>query len=160
MAWSDDLTSEQIGDLLALAELELRVEQERRTRRWDELARPDQRPPQDWDHVWLILAGRGWGKTRTGAETVGRLVAEGRARRIAVVGATLTDVRDVAIAALRAAAGPSVTFVESQHLPVRWPNGAEALGFSAEDPDSLRGYEFDLAWCDELAAWRYPEAPS
>ncbi len=57
---------------------------------------------------------------------------------------------------LRAAAGPAVQYTESRHYQLRWANGAEAWGFSAEDPDSLRGYEFDAAWCDELAAWRYP----
>ncbi len=82
----------------------------------------------------------------------------GSARRIAVVAPTIADVRDLSVAALRAAAGPDVSYTETRHFRLRWPNGAEALGFSAEDPASLRGYEFDAAWCDELAAWRYPEA--
>ena len=77
---------------------------------------------------------------------------------IAVVAPTQTDVRDVAIAALRRAAGPEIEYVESRHFRLRWPSGAIAMGFSAEDPDSLRGYEFDTAWCDELAVWRYPDA--
>jgi phage terminase large subunit-like protein len=49
-----------------------------------------------------------------------------------------------------------VSYTETKHYRLQWPNGALALGFSAEDPDSLRGYEFDTAWCDELAAWHYP----
>ena len=75
-----------------------------------------------------------------------------------MVAPTQADVRDLAMRVLRAAAGADVTYTESRHFSLRWPTGAEALGFSAEDPDGLRGYEFDTAWCDELAAWRYPEA--
>ncbi|MGO9206359.1 MAG: DNA-packaging protein, partial [Candidatus Limnocylindrales bacterium] len=125
---------------------------------WSELARPEQLPPPgDW-RTWLILAGRGWGKTRTGAETIVGWVREGSARRIAVVAATLADVRDLSMRVLREVAGAEVEYLESKHFLVRWPNGAEAMGFSAEDPDSLRGYQFTAAWCDELAAWHRPEA--
>ena len=80
------------------------------------------------------------------------------AHRIAVVAPTMADVRDLSVAALRRAAGPDATYTETRHFRVGWTNGAEAIGFSAEDPASLRGYEFDAAWSDELAAWRYPEA--
>jgi phage terminase large subunit-like protein len=125
---------------------------------WPALARPEQRPPAgDW-RTWLILAGRGWGKTRTGAETIAAWASGGHAHEIAVVGQTLADMRDIAMAALRRAAGPTATYIESRHFELRFANGARARGFSAEEPDSLRGYEFDTAWSDELAAWRYPEA--
>ncbi len=126
-------------------------------RAWADIARPEQLPPPGVWRTWLILAGRGFGKTRTGGETAAHWARSGRARRIAVVAQTETDVRDISIRALRAAGGAEVEYIESRHFLLRWPNGAEALGFSAEQPDSLRGYEFDCAWCDELAAWRYPD---
>ena len=145
--------------VLALVELELAHPQgQPAASAWAALARPAQRPPEGTWRTWLLLAGRGWGKTRTGAETIAAWARAGAARRIAVVAQTAADVRDLSMRVLRAAAGPDVTYVESRHFGLRWPNGAEALGFSAEDPDSLRGYEFDAAWCDELAAWRYPAA--
>ncbi|HLX34714.1 MAG TPA: terminase family protein [Candidatus Limnocylindrales bacterium] len=144
--------------ILAALEAELR-----RTRSlaaadaWTAIARPSQRPPAGPFRTWLILTGRGWGKTRTGAETIAAWVRDGSARRIAVVARTESDLRDVAMAALRTAAGPDALYVESRLL-LRWPNGAEAIGFSAERPDSLRGVECDTAWCEELAAWAYPDA--
>ena len=145
--------------VLALVELELAQARARPPApTWPALARPEQLPPPGTWRTWLILAGRGWGKTRTGAETIAAWAAAGTARRIAVVAQTAADVRDLSMRVLRAAAGPDVTYVESRHFGLRWPSGAEALGFSAEDPDALRGYEFDAAWCDELAAWRYPAA--
>ena len=150
------------GDLrriLALAELELELAPEPAAGSdWLRLARPEQLPPGGAWRTWLLLAGRGFGKTRAGAETINRWAWAGTARRIAVVAQTAADVRQLSMAALQRAAGPGATFTESHHFRLRWPNGAEALGFSAEEPDSLRGYEFDAAWSDELAAWRYPEA--
>lgn len=125
---------------------------------WTAIARPEQLPPLGGWRTWLILAGRGWGKTRTGAETIASWVRDGRARRIALVGQTNADVRDLMVRVLRTAAGPGVDYIETKHHNLRWSNGAEAFGFSAEEPDSLRGYEFDTAWSDELAAWRYPDA--
>jgi len=145
--------------LLALTEIEL--EHDRRSPAgsgWLSIARPEQLPPAgDW-RTWLLMAGRGFGKTRSGAEAINGWACAGTARRIGVVAQTAADVRDLSMAALRRAAGPAATYIESKHFRLRWPNGAEAMGFSAEEPDSLRGYEFDTAWSDELAAWRYPEA--
>jgi phage terminase large subunit-like protein len=147
--------------LLALVEAELELELERAVKAaaaWPSIARPEQLPPPgDWA-TWLILAGRGWGKTLTGAQTIAAWAREGSARRIGVVAPTLADVRDLAMRVLRDVAGPGVEYRESRHFSLCWPNGAEAMGFSAEDPDSLRGYEFDAAWCDEAGAWRYPDA--
>jgi len=144
--------------VLALAELELAHARAAPSAPsgWSALARPEQLPPPGAWRTWLILAGRGWGKTRTGGETIAAWAAAGTARRIAVVAATHADVRDLSMRVLRAAAGHGAEYTESRHYQLRWVNAAEALGFSAEDPDSLRGYEFDAAWCDELAAWRYP----
>lgn len=145
--------------ILALAELELELAPERPAGSdWLRLARPEQLPPAGTWRTWLLMAGRGFGKTRSGAETINQWAWSGMARRIAVVAQTAADVRQLSMAALQRAAGPGATFTESHHFRLRWPNGAEALGFSAEEPDSLRGYEFDAAWSDELAAWRYPDA--
>ncbi len=127
---------------------------------WSEWARPSQLPPPgDW-RVWLRLAGRGFGKTRAGAEYVRARVKEG-ARRIALVGPTAEDTRDVMVegdssilAVSPPAEGPR--YVPSKRRVV-WPNGAVAALYSADEPRRLRGPQHDTAWCDELAAWRYPE---
>ena len=144
---------------LVLAELELEGEKARQAESvWSLIARPEQLPPSGYFRTWLILAGRGSGKTRTGAETIAAWVREGSARQIAVVAPTFADVRDVCVPALREAAGADVEYTESKHFLLRWPNGTWAKGFSADDPDSLRGSQFDTAWCDELGAWTYPDA--
>ncbi len=113
-------------------------------------------------------SGRGAGKTRAGAEWVNGMaggllgIAERRAMRIALVGETLADVRDVMVH------GPSglVAIAPWAERPrwqpslrrLEWPSGAVAHAFSAEDPDSLRGPQFEAAWADELGKWRYAEA--
>ncbi len=120
----------------------------------------------DW-RTWLIMGGRGSGKTRTGAEWV-RAQALGlppfahrAAGRIALVGETIADVRSVMV--------EGVSGILSVHAPherpvyepskrqLTWANGAVAQLFSAEDPDGLRGPQFGAAWCDELAKWRYAD---
>lgn len=128
---------------------------------WPFWARPNQLPPQgDW-RVWLLLAGRGFGKSRTGAEWVREQVESGRSRRIALVAPTAADVRDVMIegeSGLLAICPPwNMPVYESSKRRLTWPNGAIATTYSAEEPDRLRGPQHDAAWCDEVAAWRYPE---
>ena len=129
---------------------------------WRYWARPDQLAPAgDW-RTWLILAGRGWGKTRTGAEWVRAEVEANRRGRLALIGATAADVRDVMIegeSGIMATARPTFrpTYEPSKRR-VSWPNGAIATAYSADEPDRLRGPQHDGAWPDELAAWRYPEA--
>lgn len=135
---------------------------ERLLRDWSVWGRRDQQPPPgDW-RVWLILAGRGWGKSRTGAEWVRSIATSGRARRIALVARTAADVRDVLVegesgllAIHRADERPTW---EPSRRRLTWPNGAIATTYSAEEPDQLRGPQHDFAWCDELAAWRYADA--
>jgi predicted phage terminase large subunit-like protein len=123
-------------------------------------ARPEQLPPEgDW-RVWLILAGRGFGKTRAGAEWVREQVEEGRARRIALVGETASDVRKVMIegeSGILAVSDPDFRplYEPSKHL-LTWPNGAIATAYSGDEPDQLRGPEHDAAWMDELAKWHCP----
>ncbi|WP_298913626.1 terminase family protein [uncultured Algimonas sp.] len=134
---------------------------------WHGSARPDQVEPDDPDWaVWLVLGGRGSGKTRTGAEWVLDRVRRG-ARRIALVGPTLHDAREVMLggqsglmrvaqANLRPRFEPTrrrVVFPDDDHGP-----GAVAHLFSAHEPDSLRGPQFDCAWGDEFCAWKDPDA--
>jgi predicted phage terminase large subunit-like protein len=129
---------------------------------WRGLARPAQlAPPGDW-RVWLVLAGRGFGKTRAGAEWVRGLVETGEVGRVALVAPTAADARDVMIEG----ASGLLSIAPARHRPtyepskrrLTWENGAIATAFSAEEPDRLRGPQHGAAWCDELAAWRHPEA--
>ncbi|HZU88541.1 MAG TPA: terminase family protein, partial [Stellaceae bacterium] len=118
-------------------------------------------PPGDW-RVWLLLAGRGFGKTRAGAEFVRAAVEAGLARRVALVGPTALDARNVMVEGESGLLniGPlsrRPVYEPSKHR-LTWPDGAVATLFSADEPDRLRGPQHDLAWCDELAAWRYPAA--
>ncbi len=118
--------------------------------------------------TWLVLGGRGAGKTRAGAEWV-RALALGKApftdepvERIALVGETLHDVRSVMVEGISGllAIHPDDErpVFEPSRNRISWPNGAVAQLFSAEDPDSLRGPQFGAAWADEIAKWRHGEA--
>jgi phage terminase large subunit-like protein len=139
---------------------------------WLVLARDDQLPPvltakgEPW-HTWLVLGGRGSGKTRAGAEWVRAQaletlpIADRRSHRIALVGDTISQVRSVMIEGLsgllsihRPAERPTLEASKNQLV---WPNGTIAQMFAADDPDSLRGPQFDAAWCDELCKWRRPD---
>ena len=126
---------------------------------WSFWARPEQLPPaRDWE-TWLVLAGRGFGKTRTGAEWVRAEAESGRRRRIALVGPTLRDVRKTMVegeAGVIQISPPwfRPLFVKSD-LRLVWPNGTVADLYSAERPDRLRGPSHDAAWADELAAWTH-----
>jgi len=127
-------------------------------------ALPHQVPPKGSWRTWVILGGRGAGKTRAGAEWVraqvegGRPDQAGRARRVALVGETFDQVRDVMVfgdSGLVACTPPDRRPVwKAGERRLIWPNGAEAQAFSAQDPDGLRGPQFDAAWADELAKWR------
>ncbi len=122
------------------------------------MARASQRPPEGGWRVWLFLGGRGAGKTRAGAEWARFSALFGGCRRIALVAPTLGDAREVMIegpSGLRAITPPwgEPPVYEVSRRRLLWPNGAEGFVFSAEDPASLRGPQFDAAWADELAAW-------
>lgn len=129
---------------------------------WPSWARPAQLPPTgDW-RVWLVLAGRGFGKTRAGAEWVRALAEQDGTARIALVGATAHDARAVMVegeSGLLAIAPPGrrPQFEPSRRRLV-WPSGAQALLYSAEDPEQLRGPQHHAAWADELGKWPYGEA--
>ena len=128
---------------------------------WETLARPEQLPPNgDW-FVWLIRSGRGFGKTRTGAETVRAAVGQGY-NRIALVGQTVADVRDTMIevgdsALLNICPSYNRPTYEPSKRRVVWPNGAMAMTYSGDKPDQLRGPQHDFAWVDELAKFQYPQ---
>jgi len=128
---------------------------------WGRSRRPAQVPPASAWRTWMLMAGRGFGKTRVGAEWVRELVQHGDASRIALVGPTAADVRDVMIegeSGLLACCeryGIHATYQPSKRRVV-FRTGAIATTFSAEEPDRLRGPQHDAAWLDEVAAWRYP----
>ena len=122
---------------------------------WSKNARPEQRvPPGDW-RIWLILAGRGFGKTRMGSETIRQWVQEKRYQRICLLGDCSDDVRKVMIegaSGLLAISPPWEGLVyEPSKRQLTWPSGAIAMGYSASAPQQLRGPQFDAAWIDELA---------
>lgn len=131
--------------------------------RWQTERREAQTPPPGNWRTWLVMAGRGFGKTRTGAEWIREEVMAGRMRRVALVGATSADVREVMVE------GPSgmLAVCDRVGFPVRYEpsrrqltfaNGAIAKTYSAEEPDRLRGPEHDGAWSDEIAAWKLLDA--
>lgn len=127
------------------------------------LARPAQVAPDgDWT-TWLILAGRGFGKTRAGGEwVIEQAKAGGRGFRIALVARTASDIRDTLIegeSGILACSPPSFfPRYEPSKRRLTWPNGARASTYSADEPDLLRGPQHHAGWADELAAWRYADA--
>lgn len=132
---------------------------------WRAWARPDQLEPDgDWS-TWLILAGRGWGKTKTGAETIrdwacGKTpLSRGRYKRLALVAETAADARDVLVEGdsgiLNCHPKEFRPHYEPSKRRLTWPNGAIATLYNATEPDQLRGPQHDAAWCDELAKWAY-----
>ena len=127
---------------------------------WSLYARDSQLPPDgDWD-TWMILAGRGFGKTRTGAEWIRSQVETAGARRIALVARALDEAQSVMIEGesgiINISPHWNMPTYEPSKRKLTWPNGAHALAFSSHEPDQLRGPQFDAAWCDELASWQYP----
>lgn len=127
---------------------------------WLQWSHPAQREPpgEDW-RVWLMLGGRGAGKTRAGAEWINRNARAGRFERIALIAPTFHDVREVMIEGASGvlACAEARPAYEASRRRLVWPNGAQAHCFSAEDPASLRGPQFDAAWGDEIAYWARPE---
>ena len=117
-------------------------------------------PEVDW-RTWLLLGGRGSGKTHAGAHWISEL-ARAKGLRLALIGPTLHDVREVMVegpSGLKAFGGSSNRpRWEGGRKRLIWPSGTVAYAFSAEDPDSLRGPQFHHVWADEFCAWRKPEA--
>ncbi|MFB2551002.1 DNA-packaging protein [Ensifer soli] len=127
---------------------------------WRFLGRPEQMAPEgDW-RVWLMMGGRGSGKTRAGAEWVQATATATAGLRIALVAETLGDAREVmvdGVSGICAIARRMAPDFEASRRRLVWPNGSIAQIFSSEDPESLRGPQFHAAWCDELGKWRHPQ---
>ena len=134
---------------------------------FDFWALPHQLPPEGAWKSWVVMGGRGAGKTRAGAEWVRAEVEgarpgdPGRARRVALVGETIDQVREVMVfgdSGILACSPPDRRPEwEATKKRLVWPNGATATAYSAHDPESLRGPQFDAAWVDELAKWKKGE---
>lgn len=127
---------------------------------WSVWARPEQVPPEDDWNVWLVLAGRGFGKTRLASEWVREMAKytnEGQ-RRFALVARTAADVRDVIVEGesgiINVSPPSEKPLYEPSKRRLTWPNGNTASLFTADEPDGLRGPQFTHAWGDEIAAWR------
>lgn len=159
------LESEVLDELLAMEDaprlerLRALTPEERRELRyhWRLWARHDQLPPEgDW-RLWLILAGRGFGKTRAGAEWVRHVASADPSARIALIGASLGEARAVMIegdSGVLAVSPPgNIPRFEASLRRLTWPNGAQATFYSALEPESLRGPQHSHAWCDEIAKW-------
>lgn len=123
-------------------------------------------PEGDWN-IWLILAGRGWGKTRTGAMDAMLYALRNPEVQVAVVTPTFGDLRRVAFGGVSGILKflPRECFLQgkgngysSSAQEIRLYNGSKIYGFAAIEPERLRGPQFHRAWCDEICAWRYPEA--
>ena len=129
-------------------------------RDWRLAARREQIAPEGSWHIWLALAGRGWGKTRTGAEWIHEQKRLGFGR-MALVAPTAADARDVLVEGesgiLAVAPKHDRPIYQPTNRRITWPNGAMATLYSADEPDRLRGPQHEKAWCDEVAAWRYAQ---
>jgi phage terminase large subunit-like protein len=132
---------------------------------WQFWARQDQLPPKQWGKdgcfIWNIRCGRGWGKTRTGAETFICAVRDWNYKYPNLVGATAEDVRDLMIkgeSGILSVCPPDFTpdYKESKKELI-WPNGVVSHIYYGSEPDKARGPQSDFVWCDETAKWQYPE---
>jgi phage terminase large subunit-like protein len=127
--------------------------------KWEFWARPNQLPPEgDWT-TWLLLAGRGFGKSRCGAEWVRKIAYDNPGCRIAIIGETAADVRRVMVEGESGILAISPPEFMPDYSPANrtltWPNGTIAETYNATQPDQLRGPQHHFAWADELAKWQY-----
>jgi phage terminase large subunit-like protein len=168
----DELRPEDVGALIA----SLKTTPEHAQRAilapfydWQNWARPAQLEPKGNWRTWVLNAGRGYGKTRTGASTVQKNVVEGKARRVALVSQTASDVRDVMVEGPSGILAVAAPWERPAYYPSKrklvWHCLKDRLGYepvaftyTAEKPDKLRGPEHDFAWADELGSWRYHAA--
>ncbi len=161
MAWIDvisKLPDDERADFIQALNID---EQALVDNAWPLIARREQLPPPgDWS-VWINLAGRGAGKTRSGSEWIIENHRSGRMTNTALIGATVGDVRKYMIDGNSGIVKTAPDDFKPIHNPslrkVVWPNGTESHTYSAEDPERLRGPNHDGAWADELAAWQYLE---
>ena len=129
---------------------------------WGLWAREKQLPPQGEWRIWLLLAGRGFGKTRAGAQWINEVARTQSDLQLALVGATFDDVRHVMVEGASGVLNCAPSWCQPRWYPSHhkliWPNGSVARCFAAESPRQLRGPEFHFGWADEIAKWRYVEA--
>lgn len=129
---------------------------------WPLWARAKQLPPSLPWRVWLLMAGRGFGKTRAGAEWIRMQAQAGSIGQIALVGETEDDTRHVMVEGPSGVLRISPPEERPEWLPSRrlllWPNGTVGRCYSASDPEQLRGPEHQFAWCDEVAKWPFEDA--
>lgn len=159
---AEELRALPLGERNAFLEALTEDEAEALLTKWRGfMARPNQLAPDgDWD-IWLLLAGRGFGKTRCGSEWIKEEVEAGRATRIALIAETAADGRDVivegesGILSIYPDGHNNKPLYEPSKRRLTWPNGALATLYNATEPGQLRGPQYDTAWCDELAKWRY-----
>jgi len=148
-SWIESLTPWQLGQLKTdLTEEEKAVF----AFAWKRWARPAQLPTdKHWDG-WLIIAGRGWGKTRVGSETIRDEVESGRSKRLGVIAETSADGRDVIVEGESGILACSPPWMRPIYEPSKrrltWPNGAIATLYDAREPDQLRGPQHDFLWFD------------
>ncbi len=127
---------------------------------WEQIARENQLMPKgDW-RIWMLLAGRGFGKTRAAAEAVRKLALSGKYKRIALISNTIEEAKQVMIEGVSGLQNISkdedgLTYIPSKR-ELRWKNGTIAILYGAENYQQLRGPQFDLAWVDEFAKFLYP----
>lgn len=124
---------------------------------WLSQARPNQLPPQGNWHTWIILAGRGFGKTRTGAETVCMWAEQNLYKRIALIGQTKDEAEHVMVFGESGLMSISQTPLTWKNNKLLWPNNVRAQTFSGDHINKLRGPQFDLVWIDEWAKYKDPE---
>lgn len=126
---------------------------------WEFWARPNQMPPEGNWNTWLVMAGRGFGKTRMGSEWIRKMAHQYPGCRIALVAETAADARDVMIKGDSGLLNVDPTLNEDCWSPTNrclsWPNGSKAWAYNATEPDQLRGPQHHFAWVDELAKFRY-----
>lgn len=135
---------------------------------WLDTARDKQLQPKLEHYIWLILAGRGWGKTRTGSQDIALYALRNSNVNCAVVAPTHGDLRRVCFGGPSGLINviPKDCYLKSNDQKgysssvseIRLFNGSKITGYAAQEPDRLRGPQFHRAWCDEVASWRYPEA--
>jgi len=126
---------------------------------WEFWARDNQLSPEgDW-RKWLIMTGRGWGKTRTAAEYVRDLAFKGTAPRMGLIARSAGEVRDTMVEGEAGILEVSPPWFYPHYEPSKrrltWPNGVQATTYSGDEPDQLRGPSHHFIWADELASWRY-----
>lgn len=159
---SDETKAEMRTSLLRQAEELDDLEAEVLLTTWELWARPNQIQPEgEWTY-WAIIAGRGFGKTRSGAEWTRDSATSGRFKHVNLIGATADDARDIMIEGESGVLAVCPRWERPDYRKVArrldWPNGCQSLIFTADEPERLRGKQHQRLWADEVASWRYEES--